>query len=132
MEDHIRKNCPAKHLVLVLNKVDRVADPSIIDVLRRHYDDTVTISAATGDGIDKLAAVVSERLSGGYVDIQVEASVANGKLFAWLTRHAQELSRTYTDETSARVQIICRIPRQAIASIPSGDVIVTEPAVAAT
>ena len=121
----------AKNVLLVLNKVDRVSDPSIVDVLRRHYDDTVTISAATGDGIDKLAAVVSERLSGGYVDIQVEASVANGKLFAWLTRHAKELSRTYTDETSARVQILCRIPRQAIASIPAGDVIVTEPAVAA-
>jgi GTP-binding protein HflX len=115
-----------KNVLLVLNKVDRVADPSIIDVLRRHYSDTVTISAATGDGIDKLSAIVAERLSGGIVDVEIETNVGNGRFFAWLTQHAEELSRTYTDEAASHVRIICRIPRFALSMIPSDDVTVTE------
>ncbi len=116
-----------KNVLLVLNKVDRVSDPSVIDVLRRHYDDTITISAATGEGVEKLAAVVSDRLSGGFVDVEIDASVGNGRLFAWLTQHAEELSRTYADESASRVQIVCRMPRQALSSIPSNDVVVTTP-----
>lgn len=116
----------ARNVLLVLNKVDQVSDSSIIDVLRRHYDDTVTISAATGEGIDKLTTIVSERLSGGFVDVEIDASAGNGRLFAWLTQHTEELSRSYSDETASRVQIVCRIPRQALGSIPSEDVTVSE------
>jgi len=116
----------AKNVLLVLNKVDQVADPSIIDVLRRHYDDTVTISAATGEGIDRLASVVANRLSGGFRDVEIETNAGNGRLFSWLTQHAEELSRTYTDESASRVRIVCRIPHQAIGAIPSDDVTLTE------
>jgi GTPase len=115
-----------KNVLLVLNKVDRVADPSVIDVLRRHYEDTITISAATGEGVDKLATIVAERLSGGFVDLEIEASVGNGRLFAWLTQHAEEISRSYTDESASRVQLVCRMPRQAINAIPGDDVTVVE------
>lgn len=119
-----------KNVLLVLNKVDRVEDQSMVDVLRRHYDDTVTISAATGIGLDRLAEVVSERLSGGFAEIEIEASVGNGRLLAWLTQHAEELSRTYTDETSTRVRMLCRIPRQAIGGMPREDVTIVEHAAA--
>ena len=115
-----------KNVLLVLNKVDRVEDPSMVDVLRRHYDNTVTISATTGMGLDRLAEVVSERLSGGFAEIEIEASVGNGRLLAWLTQHAEELSRTYTDETYARVRIRCRIPQQAIGQMPGEDVTIVE------
>lgn len=114
-----------KNVLLVLNKADRVADPSVLDVLRRHYEDTVTISAADGVGIDRLASIVAERLSGGFTEITIETGVGNGRLFAWLTQHAEELSRTYVDDASNRVQIVCRIPRQAIGTIPGEDVTVT-------
>ncbi len=118
-----------KNVLLVLNKVDRVEDQSMVDVLRRHYDDTVTISAATRMGLDRLAEVVSERLSGGFAEIEIEASVGNGRLLAWLTQHAEELSRTYTDDTSTRVRIVCRIPRQALGGMPQNDVQIIEHAV---
>ncbi len=121
-----------KNVLLVLNKVDRVEDQSMVDILRRHYDDTVTISAATGMGLDKLGEIVAERLSGGFAEIEIEASVGNGRLLAWLTQHAEELSRTYTDETSARVRMLCRIPRQAIGQIPGEDVTIVEHAAASS
>jgi GTP-binding protein HflX len=116
----------AKNVLLVLNKVDQVADPSVIDVLRRHYEDTVTISAATRTGIDRLASVVANRLSGGFRDVEIETSAGNGRLFSWLTQHAEELSRTYTDDSASRVRIVCRIPHQAIGAIPMDDATVSE------
>ncbi|MEP3480943.1 MAG: GTPase HflX [Fuerstiella sp.] len=88
------------NVVLILNKADQIEDRSFIDVLRRHYDDTITISAATGQGIDKLSNLVAERLSGGFVLADIQTSVSNGKLLSWLNQHAEELERSYEDDGS--------------------------------
>lgn len=130
--DEIGVDC--SNVLLVLNKVDQVPDPSFIAVLRRHYEDTVTVSAATGEGIDRLSRLVAERLSGGFVTAEIETSSGNGRLFAWLNQHAEELDRTYTDDTARRVRITCRLPRRFASDIddPDTTVIVTadQPAVA--
>jgi GTP-binding protein HflX len=117
-----------RNVILVLNKVDRIEDQSVVDVLRRHYPDTVTISAATGAGLDRLASIVADRLSGGMRLVEIETASGNGKLFAWLARHSQEHSRTYVDESSSRVRIVCSIPGQLVGTISSegGDTIVRE------
>ncbi|MCH2209658.1 MAG: GTPase HflX [Fuerstiella sp.] len=120
------------NVLLILNKVDQVTDQSLIAVLRRHYEDTVTISAATGVGIDRLNHVVAERLSGGYVTAEIETGTGNGRLFAWLKQHAEELKRTYTDSTARRVIITCRLPRRFTTSIDDPDttvVVVSDEAV---
>lgn len=114
----------ATNVLLVLNKVDRVPDQSFVDVLRRRYGDTVTISAAQGLGLDRLHEVVGLRLSGGFVEAEIETSVGNGRLFAWLTQHAAEHSRTYIDDAASRVKIACRLPQQAVGSMPQEDAVV--------
>lgn len=120
------------NVLLVLNKVDRIEDQSVVDVLRRHYADTVTISATTGAGLDRLEAIVAERLSGGFTTVEIDAAVGNGKLFAWLAKHAKELSRNYPDDDSSRVSIICSVPAQFVRSLPADDITVrkveTQPA----
>jgi GTP-binding protein HflX len=121
--EEIGVNCT--NVLLVLNKVDQVPDPSFVAVLRRHYEDTVTISAATGEGIDKLRKIVAERLSGGFVTAEIETSSGNGRLFAWLTQHAEELDRTYTDESARRVKITCRLPHRFATTIDDPDATVT-------
>lgn len=113
------------NVMLVLNKADRVEDRSWIDVLRRHYDDTITISAVTGQGLDQLAEVVAGRLAGSFVTVDIETSSGNGKLFAWLSQHAEELDRTYTDDTSTRVRITCRMARQFAEAIDEADATVS-------
>ena len=40
--------------ILVLNKADRVPDRSFLDVLKAHHDDSVDLSAAKGEGLDRL------------------------------------------------------------------------------
>lgn len=114
-----------RNVLLVLNKVDRVQDQSFVDVLRRRHEDTVTISASERLGLDQLNAVVAERLSGGFVEAEIETGVGNGRLFAWLNQHAEEHSRIYPDDAAARVRISCRVPRQAVGSIPREDATVT-------
>lgn len=110
------------NVILVLNKVDQVPDRSFIDVLRRHYEDTTTISAATGEGLDRLSGIVANRLSGGFTTVEFETSSGNGRFLAWLTQHAEELDRTYTDDTATRVRIKCRIARQYLNTIDESDV----------
>src|SRR5436305_10835329 len=47
-------DCDTKPTLLVLNKVDRVADRSQLDVLMAHHPKAVAVSAATGQGLADL------------------------------------------------------------------------------
>ena len=95
------------NVLLVLNKIDAVEDRSLVDVLRSQYENTVTISAATGCGLDGLCEAVASRLGEGYVDVEIETGVGNGRLFAWLAEHGEIHNRDYTD---SRVVLSCRLP----------------------
>ena len=105
--EEIGVNC--ENVLLVLNKADLIQDPSFLDVLRRRYDNAIAVSARTGEGLDRLAAAVAERLTGGYVDAEVETGVGNGRLLAYLNEHAKVTGTTYHD---SRVTLNCRIPQR--------------------
>jgi GTPase len=94
--------------LIVLNKMDRVKDRGIVDVLRRRFEDSVSISAATGQGLDRLAEAVAARLANGYADVEIETGAGNGRLFAYLAERAEIKSRQYFD---SRVKLVCRIPK---------------------
>jgi GTP-binding protein HflX len=97
--------------LLVLNKADSVPDRSYLDVLRAHHRDSVTISAARGDGLDRLEQAVREALLDRALDAEVETGVGNGRVLAYLAQHAQIRNRTYDDD---RVLLDCRIPRRCL------------------
>jgi GTPase len=97
--------------LLVLNKADRVSDRSFLDVLRSHHRDCVTISAATGDGLDDLEQAVRDALLNRALDAEIEIGVGNGRVLAYLAQHAQIHSRTYEDD---RVLLQCRLPRRCL------------------
>ncbi len=103
-----------KDTVLVLNKTDAVEDRATVDAIKLRYPAAIAISAFTGDGMMELAQVVSEELSRSFIDVDVETSAANGRLFAYLARHGEILSRTYTD---SRVTLHCRIPQRYLGKI---------------
>ncbi|HET6424179.1 MAG TPA: GTPase HflX [Planctomycetaceae bacterium] len=97
--------------ILVLNKADRVEDREVIDVLRAKYSHAASVSAVTGQGLDRLAALVAEQLAEGFVEAEIETSVGNGKLFAYLAEHAEVSNREYNE---SRVTITCRLPRKQV------------------
>ncbi len=97
--------------ILVLNKSDRVPDRSYLDVLKAHHDDSVTISASSGEGLERLEQAVREALHERALDAEVETGVENGKVLAYLAQHAQIHNRVYDDN---RVLLQCRLPRRCL------------------
>jgi GTP-binding protein HflX len=99
-----------KDTLLVLNKVDRLADQGELGRIFARYPHAVPISAATGDGLRKLQHEVSDALSRSFADLDIELPVSNGKLLAFLSAHGEVLERKYLDDD--RVLIHCRIPQR--------------------
>jgi len=97
--------------ILVLNKVDKVPDRSFLDVLRAHHDESISISAAQGEGLDRLEQAVREVLNERALDAEVETGVGNGRVLAYLAQHAQIHDRVYDED---RVTLQCRIPRRCL------------------
>ena len=108
--------------ILVLNKLDKCEDRARVDVLRRLNEDSVTTSARTGEGLDRLTAAVAERLADGYVNATVETDIGNGRLLAYLTEHAEVKDREYND---SRMTLHCRVPRALLNRINGDTTIVT-------
>lgn len=98
--------------ILVLNKADRVPDRSFLDVLRAHHDESIIVSAASGDGLDRLEQAVREALNENALDARIETTVGDGRVLAYLAQHALIRNRTYSD--GDRVTLDCRIPRRCL------------------
>ncbi|HUU10634.1 MAG TPA: GTPase HflX [Phycisphaerae bacterium] len=107
--------CRDKPQLIVLNKADLVADPVDLDLVQRVCPGAVTVSAKTGAGLDELARVVTERLMGPEREATIRADAADGRLLAWIGRHATVLGRTIED--GAIVQTV-RLPERLLAEIP--------------
>ncbi len=110
-----------KDTLLVLNKSDAVKDEHLLDRLTKMYPHSVAISAATGEGLDRLSTAVSEALSSNFLDVDVEMGIGNGRLLAYLSEHGEVLSRTVTDE---RMRVHCRIPQRYLGRIKDSDVVI--------
>jgi GTP-binding protein HflX len=103
-----------KDTLLVVNKVDALPDRVRLDGILNRYPNAVPISAKTGFGLANLTAAVSEALSRGFLDVDVEVGVENGRLMAYLAAYGEVLSQHFVDN---RVVIHCRIPAQHLARI---------------
>jgi GTP-binding protein HflX len=110
----------AKDTLLVLNKMDAV-DHAQRSTLMSRYPHALAISAHTGQGVDQLAAAVSQALSHGFLDVDVETGVDNGRLLALLANHGEVLSKRYTD---SRVIVHCRIPERALSHMLGPDTMI--------
>jgi GTP-binding protein HflX len=104
----------AKDTLLVLNKVDALEDRSRLDGLLNRYPNAVPISARSGLGLDRLAQAVSDALSRSFLDLDVETSVGNGRLLAYLSAQGEVLSKHYVD---SRVVVHCRLPQKAVGAL---------------
>jgi GTP-binding protein HflX len=106
--------CADKPQILVLNKADLVKDPLHLDLAHRAFPGAVATSAKTGEGLDRLAGIVTERLVGPEKEMTVRASPRDGRLLAWIDRHAEVMERHLAD--GELVQRI-RMPERLVAEI---------------
>lgn len=126
-EDQIRSvnavlkelGCADKPALLVLNKIDRVEDLSLLHVLMRHHPKAVGVSATTGQGLDSLREAVIEALSADFADAEITTSAGNGRVLSYLAAHADIYRQLYDD---SQVTIRCHLPRHLVHHIQGPDV----------
>lgn len=111
--------CAERPSLLVLNKIDNLADRSYLDVLMKHHPRAVAISAGARQGLDELADAVVEALSSDFADAEIETDAANGKLLAYLGAHAKIYRQQFKDN---RVLIRCHLPRYLLHHVNGPDV----------
>lgn len=97
-----------KDTILVLNKIDSLESPEMLNILLDRYPNAVPISAHSRTGLEHLTAAVSDLLSKEFLELTIEMPIANGRLAALLAKEGEVLSKRYNDET---VSIHCRIPK---------------------
>jgi GTP-binding protein HflX len=105
----------------VVNKVDALPDRVRVEGLLNRYPHAVPISARTGHGIAHLSAAVSEALSRGFLEVDVEMGLDNGRMMAYLAAHGEVYSKKYRD---GRVLVHCRVPRPYLAQIEDDGIVV--------
>lgn len=111
-----------KDTLLVLNKVDAVQNISQLDAVLGRYPNAVPVSAKTRLGFDRLHTVVSDALSRSFQDVDIEMSVANGKLLAYLAAKGEILSTQYGEDM---VKVHCRLPQKYLGKIDPSETIIT-------
>lgn len=103
-----------RQTLLVLNKIDALAERACLQSLLNRYPNALPISARKGIGLENLALAVSEALSRTFLDVDVELEAGDGRLLAYLAAHGEVLSKRYCD---SRVVVHCRIPQRYLGRI---------------
>jgi GTP-binding protein HflX len=111
--------CAEKPTLLVLNKMDRLEDHSLIIVLQAHHSKSVAVSAARREGLVELGEAVISALSADFADSEVRAHVRNGRVLAYLNAHAEVYRQEYCGD---EVVIHCHLPRHLLHHIQGPDV----------
>src|SRR3954454_8830956 len=91
--------------IIVVNKAD-IADPEVLDRLRRHERHCVTVSARTGAGLDELRALIDQELPKPDIELEVLVPYDRGDLISRLHDEAEILeSEHVADGTRVRAKV---------------------------
>jgi len=110
-----------KDTLLILNKIDQVTDHSRLESLKNRYPNAVLVSAKTKAGFERLHEVVSAALSRSFQDVDIETSISNGRLLAYLADKGEIVSTQYNEDT---VKIHCRISPEDIGRIDTDSAVI--------
>ena len=83
-------------LIEVMNKTD-LLDPAqremLLNQLERRNTDSVALSAATGEGCDRLLHLVDSRLDADTRAVRLDVPLSDGRTLAWIYAHGEVLGR---------------------------------------
>jgi GTP-binding protein HflX len=86
--------------VEVLNKADLMGGADAVP----HLENTIAVSALTGDGLERLRAALDERLAAGMEIADYRLTPSDGAGIAWLYEHGEVLSRE-DEEEAVRLKV---------------------------
>ncbi len=87
--------CGQKEQMLLLNKTDRIIDPTVRTVLADKYPGAIFTSAATGENAQAVIEAVLHKVQGRQVRVTIEANCANGLLMQYIAQHARTTGEEY-------------------------------------
>jgi len=93
--------------LIVVNKID-VADPAVVERLRRDEPHVVLVSALTGEGLDELRHQIAELLPRPDADVSLLVPYDRGDVVSRVHEHGEVLGVTHTDEGT---RIDARVPQ---------------------
>lgn len=105
----------SKDTILVVNKIDRRSDPARLHSVLDRYPNALPVSAMTGEGLTALTMMVAELLARKFIEVDIETTVGNGKLMAFVMTHGELIHESYHD--GDRVTFRCRLPEQYLAKV---------------
>ncbi len=97
--------------ILVLNKVDVLADSRELLVWLNRHPRAVPISAATGEGVAALVEIVTGHLQGGVRQVKITAEMSDGRSVALIEKRSTVLDRSYS---GGEVELTVRIGRRQV------------------
>jgi GTP-binding protein HflX len=91
--------------VIVVNKAD-IADPEVLDRLRRHERHCITVSARTGEGLAELRALIADELPRPDIEVEVLVPYDRGDLISRIHDDGEILeSEHVADGTRVRAKV---------------------------
>jgi GTP-binding protein HflX len=103
-----------KDTLLVLNKIDAIPNPMILNRVLDRYPNAVPVSARGKKGLTLLIEAVGEALGREFLDLQIEVDPADGKLLSYLSDKGEVVSREFGDEVTT---VHVRIPAGAMGPV---------------
>tara|TARA_R110002049_G_scaffold2750_2_gene21355 strand:- start:48717 stop:50096 length:1380 start_codon:yes stop_codon:yes gene_type:complete len=112
-----------KDTVLVLNKIDGIRSPAMLNRVLDRYPKAIPVSAKEGKGISLLIEAIGEALGREFLDLRIEVDPADGRLLAYLSAKGEVVSREFGEKS---VVIHVRIPSRAMGPVRKSAVSIKE------
>lgn len=95
-----------RRMLVALNKIDLIEDPTVLAALRLHFPQAVCISVLTGKGLDELIEAMAAQISGGLVTRELRLPQSEAGLIARIHRQAKVLETEYFGEEVRMVAVL--------------------------
>jgi GTP-binding protein HflX len=98
-----------EHIVEAWNKIDRLDEAArrrLLDEVSNNAHSAVPISAVTGEGMDRLTALIEQRLSGNLGALQITLDPAQLGLVDWVYSNGEIVSRTDNEDGSVTFDLL--------------------------
>jgi len=102
-------NAWGKQMIVVFNKVDRVANPALIEQALHHYPHSVAISAVTGEGLPELFAEIEHQVKSWRQRVKLVLPNHLTALVAELHRVGRVLDVSYRGD---KIALTAHVPPQ--------------------
>ncbi len=103
-----------KDTLLVLNKLDAIRSPAMLNRVLDRYPAAIPVSAKSQKGIGLLLEAIGEALSQEFLELLVEVELTDGRLQAYLAASGEVLSKDFGE---ASVIFHVRIPSRAMGPV---------------